>query len=643
MKMNKLALNSLMAVGMIAASSSVFADRASAEKNLHKLNVPEGFNVEVYAEVPNARQMAFGQSTGTVFVGTRGENVYAVVDKDKDRRADDVVTILDDLKVGNGVAMHQGNLYVAEQHRITMYSAPGFDLNLPFKQMREVVYDNLPDKAHHGWRYISFGPDNKLYVAVGAPCNICEVSGYEGSIMRMNPDGSDAEIYAKGVRNSVGMDFQPQTGALYFTDNNTDMMGDDDPAGELNFAPKADLHFGFPFYAGGHSQHPDWKDKKAPKDVKFPVAEFQAHTANLGFKFYTGSQFPADYKGDAIIAQHGSWNRTSPVGYQLMRVTFDDKHQVSGQEVFIDGWLNDGEAWGRPTDVLQLPDGSLLVSDDYNGVIYRISYGSENTVAVTNSSTKTLSGFALPESAVATVDGRVFITEIGEFGKAGDGKVIIVNKDGTRDVLTEGLTDPKGMDLWNGAFYIADVDKVIKVDMAGKVTTVADTQDFPTKPVFLNDIEIDGLGNIYVSDSGDDKGDNAGIYKITPDKIVTEVLPSHTAVSRPNGLLLDGLNQLLVVDFDKGGLYQVNTNTASVTPLNQNFGAGDGIVRDTFGFLYISDWKNGKVWQLMEPKATPQLIAEGMKSSADITVSSDGKFLIVPDMMAGEIKYIAIH
>ncbi|HDY85284.1 hypothetical protein LCGC14_0996160 [marine sediment metagenome] len=644
MKKNKLALKSLVALSVITACSPVLADRASAEKNLHKLHVPEGFKVEVYAEVPNARQMALGQSTGTVFVGTRGSNVYAVVDKDKDRHADEVVTILDDLKVGNGVAMHQGNLFVAEQHRITMYSAPGFDLNLPFKQMREVIYEDLPDKAHHGWRYISFGPDNKLYVTVGAPCNICELSGYEGSIMRMNPDGSDAEVYAKGVRNSVGMDFQPETGALYFTDNNTDMMGDDNPAGELNYAPNKGHHFGFPFYAGGHAQHPDWKDKTAPANVDFPVVEFQAHTANLGFKFYTGSMFPENYKGDAIVAQHGSWNRTSPVGYQLMRVTFDEQHHATGKEVFIDGWLDNGEAWGRPTDVLQLSDGSLLVSDDYNGVIYRVSYSTdENTPTQTSHSSKTLSSFALPESAVSMLDGRVFITEIGEFGKDGDGQVSIINTDGSREVLATGLNDPKGMDFWNGQLYIADVNKVVKIDMTGKLSMVADTKDFPTKPVFLNDIEIDGQGNIYVSDSGDDKGDNAGIYKINAANEVTEVLGSHTSISRPNGLLLDGLNHLLVVDFDKGGLYRVNTQTAELTALNQGFGAADGIVRDTFGFLYVSDWKNGKVWQLTEPKSTPQLIAQGMKSSADMTISSDGKWLIVPDMMAGELNYINIH
>ncbi|HBX59357.1 MAG TPA: hypothetical protein DEG65_03845, partial [Methylophaga sp.] len=263
-----------------------------------------------------------------VFVGTRGQKAYAVVDRNKDRKADEVVTILDDLKVGNGIAMYQGNLYIAEQNRIARYAAPGFDLSLPFKEMREVIYEDLPDKAHHGWRYIDFGPDGKLYVTVGAPCNICDVKGQEATIIRMNPDGSDVEIYAEGIRNSVGMDFQPDTGTLYFTDNNTDMMGDDIPPGELNAAPEKGMHFGFPYYAGGKERHEDWADKTPPKDVTYPVVEFQAHAAALGMKFYTGNMFPEDFKGDVIIAQHGSWNRTEPVGYQLMRVTFDENNEV---------------------------------------------------------------------------------------------------------------------------------------------------------------------------------------------------------------------------------------------------------------------------------------------------------------------------
>ena len=626
-------------------SQAVLADRADAEANLHKLNLPEGFHIDVYAEVEGARQMALGQSTGTVFVGTRGNNVFAVVDKNKDRKAEKVVNILDDLKVGNGVAMHQGNLYVAEQNRIARYAAPGFDLTLPFKQMREVIYDKLPDKAHHGWRYIAFGPDNKLYVTVGAPCNICNPEGIEASIIRMDADGSEAEIYAKGIRNSVGMDFQPDTGDLYFTDNNVDMMGDDTPPGELNAAPEAGMHFGFPFYAGGKAEHPDWKDKKAPQKVTFPVQEFQAHTASLGLKFYTGDMFPADYKGDAIIAQHGSWNRTSPVGYQLMRVTFDDNHQVTGQEVFIDGWLQNGEAWGRPTDVLQLSDGSLLISDDYNDVIYRVSYGDEKAakIATSRSNSQTISGLVMPESAIAAPDGRVFITEIGEFGKAGDGKVTVIDKDGQKSTLATGLNDPKGIDLWNNELYIADVDHVVKVDMDGKVNVIADKKALPGKPVFLNDVEIDGNGTIYVSDSGTDEGENAGIYQITQAGKISEILNTNSAIKRPNGLLMDGNDTLLVADFGTGDLYRTSISSGKTEALNKGFGGADGLARDSKGYLYVSDWQNGKVWQLVEPKATPQLISEDFVSAADIALSADGQSILVPDMKAGKLISLPIQ
>jgi glucose/arabinose dehydrogenase len=643
MKLKQLSLASLAtAMGILAMP--VFADRADAEANLHKLNLPDGFNIEIYAEVPNARQMAFGQSTGTVFVGTRGKNVYAVVDKNKDRKADEVVTILDDLKVGNGVAMHQGNLYVAEQNRIARYAAPGFDLSLPFAQMREVIFEDLPDKAHHGWRYIGFGPDNKLYVTVGAPCNICDVSGYEATIIRMNPDGTEAEVYASGIRNSVGIDFQPDTGTLFFTDNNVDMMGDDTPPGEFNAAPEAGMHFGFPYYASGKAQHKDWQDKQPPHEVTFPEVEFQAHTANLGFKFYTGKMFPMDYQGDAIIAQHGSWNRTEPVGYKLMRVTFDDNHQVTGNEVFIDGWLNDGEAWGRPTDVLQLPDGSLLVSDDYNGVIYRVSYGEQTQTSSPESvNSAKLTGFMLPESVISTPDGRTFISEIGEFGKGGDGQISIIAADGTRSVLAAGLNDPKGIDMWNNELYVADLNQVFKIDMAGNVTVIADSDDFPGKAVFLNDVEIDGNGNVYVSDSGTDDGTDAGVYKITAAGEVTEVIDSDSGIKRPNGLLMDAVDTLLIADFGTGDLYRAHLPSGNITHLNQGFGGADGLVRDTHGFLYISDWQNGKVWQLVTPEATPQIIADDLKAAADISLSADGKTIMVPDMKAGELIYLPIH
>lgn len=637
-KTNKV-LNVAIGIMLGASSFSSLADVDAVRENLSRLNVPAGFKVDIYAEVPGARQMTLG-TTGTVFVGTRDNNVYAVVDKNKDHRADSVLTMLDDMKVANGVAMHNGHLYVAEQHRITRYAAPDFDLKLPFKQMREVIYDSLPDKFHHGWRYLTFGPDNKLYVTIGAPCNICDPEGIEASIIRMDADGSNVEVYAKGIRNSVGMDFYPNSNTLYFTDNGVDMMGDDIPHGELNSAPEAGMHFGFPFYAGGHERQKDWQDKTPPQKVTYPELELQAHSANLGFKFYTGTQFPTEFKGNAIIAQHGSWNRNEPVGYQLIRVQFDDNKQVISSDVFIDGWLNNGEMWGRPTDVLQLPDGSLLVSDDYNGVIYRISY-SEGKTALTV--TNTVTDLVMPESAISHPDGRVFITEIGGFGKNGDGKVTQLNKDGSTQTLIDGLDDPKGIDLFNNQLYIADINQVIRVDLQGKKTVIAKASDFPSTAIFLNDIEIDGQGNVYVSDSGDDNGKGSAIYKITSDGKVTEIIGEKAGIKRPNGLLMDGPNKLLVADFGTGDLFQLSlADKVKITHLNSGFGGADGLVRDSDGLLYISDWANGKVWQLTEPKATPQLITDDHQSAADISLSVDGKAILMPDMKAGQLVPLII-
>ena len=351
------------------------ADVAGAMKNLDKVQLPEGYRISIFAEVPGARQMALGQSMGNVFVGTRSGEVYGIVDKDKDRKADSAVKMMSELKMPNGVAMHQGFLYVAENHRIVRYPGVGFSLDLPWEEMAEVIYEGMPTSFHHGWHYIRFSPDNKLYVSVGAPCNICDVKGIEGTIIRMDADGNNMEIFARGIRNSVGFDFHPRTGVLHFTDNGVDMMGDDIPPGEFNAADTAGLHFGFPYYAGGRERHADWKDKKLPAKMQFPVIEFGAHAAALGTLFYTGDMFPKDLQNDALIAQHGSWNRSEAFGYRIMRIRFDKKGRAKTKEVFADGWLINGEAWGRPVDLLQMPDGSILVSDDYQGVIYRISYG----------------------------------------------------------------------------------------------------------------------------------------------------------------------------------------------------------------------------------------------------------------------------
>jgi sugar lactone lactonase YvrE len=288
----------------------------------------------------------------------------------------------------------------------------------------------------------------------------------------------------------------------------------------------------------------------------------------------------------------------------------------------------------------------LLISDDYNDVIYRVSYGEDkkakkNVTSQTN--TQTITGLMTPESAIAAPDGRVFITEIGEFGVKGDGKVSIIHRDGKKTTLATGLNDPKGIDLWNDELYIADVDHVVKVDMDGKVTVIADTKAFPGKPVFLNDMEIDGNGTLFVSDSGTDKGENAGIYQITQAGKVSVVLDDSSAIKRPNGLLLDGNDTLLVADFGSGNLYRTTISSGKTEALNKGFGAADGLIRDSKGYLYVSDWQNGKVWQLVEPKATPQLISDEFVAAADLGISADGQSIMVPDMKAGKLIYLPIQ
>jgi glucose/arabinose dehydrogenase len=339
--------------------------------DLAKIKLPPGFRIAIYATVPGARSMALAPGIGGIFVGTRGDTLYAVFDRDYDQVAEQVRMVSRRLNTPNGIAWHDGRLYIALQDRVIRYRPVPASLG---PRRAETIFRKLPDFSHHGWRYARVGPDKKLYVSVGAPCNICDLGGLEGTIIRMELDGSRPEIFARGVRNSVGFDFQPTTGELYFTDNGGDGLGDDIPADELNHAPAPGGDFGYPHYAGGRTVSPAYHDRKPPANATFPVIAFNAHVAALGIHFYRGAMFPREYKGDAFVAQHGSWNRTVPDGYRIMRVRFGKDGKPTGKEVFADGWLQNGTAWGRPVDIKELPDGSLLVSDDRGGVIYRITY-----------------------------------------------------------------------------------------------------------------------------------------------------------------------------------------------------------------------------------------------------------------------------
>lgn len=348
---------------------------ASAQLPLNTIKLPKGFSISVFAEVDNARSLAMSPS-GTLFVGNRKEDkVYAVKDVDGDFKADKRWVIASGLNMPNGVAFKDGDLYVAEVSRILRFKDIENHLSNP--PAPEVVYDKYPTETHHGWKYIAFGPDGKLYVPVGAPCNICEPGdAVYASITRMNADGTGMEVYASGIRNTVGFTWHPETNALWFTDNGRDMMGDDIPPCEFNTAPTAGMNFGYPYCHGGTIKDPEFGNKRPCSDFVKPIQNLNAHVAPLGVKFYTGSMFPADYKNQAFIAEHGSWNRTKKSGHLVSMVKLQDAKAV-GYETFAEGWLNQEtqEAWGRPVDILVLTDGSMLVSDDKGGMVYRIAYG----------------------------------------------------------------------------------------------------------------------------------------------------------------------------------------------------------------------------------------------------------------------------
>ncbi|SLM47198.1 L-sorbosone dehydrogenase [Nitrospira japonica] len=344
----------------------------AASLPLDHITLPPGFTISIYADdVPNARGMALGRN-GVLFVGSKEKgNVYAVVDKDGDQRADQVFTIAGGLQMPVGVAYRNGALYVSSVDRILRFD--GIEERLANPPPPVTVTDRFPHDKQHGWKFIAFGPDGKLYVPVGAPCNICEPDPDRYALIaRIDADGGGHEVVARGVRNSVGFDWDPATRELWFTDNGRDWLGDDQPPDELNHAPKAGMHFGYPYCHGGTIADPEF-GKRPCREFTPPAATLGPHVASLGMRFYTGAMFPSEYRRRIIIAEHGSWNRTEKNGYRLTVVSRDDNGTLS-YSVFAQGWLRGQQAWGRPADVLVMPDGALLVSDDLAGVIYRISY-----------------------------------------------------------------------------------------------------------------------------------------------------------------------------------------------------------------------------------------------------------------------------
>ena len=387
-------LEKLGAFKLTGTTDYTYVDQDTAQADairdtLSRITLPDGFKIELYALVPDARHMAMAPQGTVLIVGTKKSKVWAVMDRDRDDVADEVKDFAPSLEfnVPNGVVWSDdGFLFIAERNRVMMYPAAEFFHESPDVVAVPIVPEGtlIPvdeESYNHTARVIDIGPDNKLYISLGQPFNVPAADKLEmyaeegiGGIIRMDRDGSNREVYTYGIRNSVGHDFHPVTGELWFTDNQVDGMGDDIPAGELNRQTEAGQNFGFPWYGGGATRTNEYAGQEIPVDVIMPAIETVAHAADLGMTFYTGKMFPAEYQNAVFSAQHGSWNRTTPVGARVM-VTFIDSDGNASMEPFAEGWIDEnGEYDGRPVDVIELKDGSILVSDDYANAIYRITY-----------------------------------------------------------------------------------------------------------------------------------------------------------------------------------------------------------------------------------------------------------------------------
>ena len=349
-------------ITQVSLEPSDLASSSESDDSLSFLNIPSGYAISYFAnDVPGARSLAIGKN-GIVYVSTRGQGVvYALEDQNHDGQADKRYVVASGLNSPNGLSYHDGTLYVAEINRIIKFS--GIDESYDDKPGYDIVYGNLPKDTHHGWRYMALGPDDKIYLGIGAPCNTCEVSDPYGSIARLNLDGTGFEIVARGIRNTVGFDWNPEDQSLWFTENGSDEMGEDAPVDELNQVRDLGEHYGFPYCHAGNILDPKFGEGKNCLDYSSPSLPLSPHAAALGMKFVDGK---------ILIAEHGSWNRKVPIGYRIMSVDINNG-VASNYGVFVDGWLQDGKAKGRPVDILPMSDKSILISDDFSGSIYRLT------------------------------------------------------------------------------------------------------------------------------------------------------------------------------------------------------------------------------------------------------------------------------
>ena len=623
--------------------------------------VPAGFHVTVFADgVQNAREMALGPR-GTVFVGSMiAGKVYAVIDRDDDHKADRVVVIASGLNQPNGVAVHNGALYVATASTLLRFDDIERHLDAPPKPV--VVRDSLPNpNAGHTWKFIAFGPDNLLYMSAGAPCNVCLSQPLVSTILRMKPDGSGLEVFAAGVRNSVGFDWHPKTREMWFTDNGRDLLGDDVPNDELNVAWKSGMHFGFPFCHQGDVPDPEFGAQRACATTEPPVQKLGAHVAALGFTFYTGDMFPASYKNAVIIAEHGSWNRSVPSGYRVM-VAHTNGRRVTSYEPFLDGFMPSmgsgapggrgatRAALGRPVDVLQLPDGSILISDDTGNRILRVSYGRQaqpRTELTINDTTVS------PENLTSSQDGTVYFgsTAKGTIYRAAPGAPraepwILASATGLTNVLGV-LADDRTNTLWvcqnaaggRGGAPVVGQTALRSFDL--RSGAAKGTYSLPPNAGICNDIAVSTNGTAYVSESF-----RGRIHRLRPGATELEVWVTDQQLDVIDGLTLLADGAVYANNFASGKLYRVPVNAdgtaGAVVPIETSMPLGkpDGL-RTAGPRTLIQAEGQGRLTELTIDgnHAEVRVVRDSLPGATGVTIVGDSALVLVSRVKAVVVPY----
>jgi glucose/arabinose dehydrogenase len=570
-------------------------------------------------------------------------------DADGDGKPEVHRVFLKDLNQPFGMTLVGDHLYVANTDALLRFPyKPGqTGIEVPGQKVIDLPaggYNN-----HWTRNVIASRDGRKLYVSVGSATNVDEEGidvkdGRRAAILEINPDGTGLRVFADGLRNPNGMDWAPGTHALWTVVNERDELGDKLVPDYMTRVQEG-AFYGWPYlYFSQHvdSRHagerPDLVGKAIPPDYALG-----AHTASLGLQFYTGKMFPKHYWGDAFVAQHGSWNRSQLAGYKVLTVPFKDGEPAGPPEDFLTGFIADedkGEVYGRPVGLAVMNDGSLLVTDDAAGVVWRVA-PIEGTVRQDS----VIDGFLRPESALQIDDGRIYVSEVGEIDKPGDGGIALVTPNGERRSYVGGLDDPKGLAWWGGWLYVADVQGVWRIDRYGHAVLLAGVKDFPTKPMRLNDLAVTQDGTLYVSDTGDREQGGGTVFKIDQSGKVEHVFPDgqHPDIHNPNGLFVEDNNVLLIVDFVTGGLYRVDLASGKTTSIAGGLGAADGIVKTADGHLYVSDWQGGKVFRVGRNGEVQRLgTAEKFESAADIRLTNDGNYLMVPDMKAGKLVFLSL-